>query len=74
MTTITTRIPDELDNTLSILAKEIDRPKGYIIRRALEMYIEEKADLLLALSRIEKGKETISLEEIEKKYNLENVV
>jgi RHH-type rel operon transcriptional repressor/antitoxin RelB len=72
MITITTRIPDELDNTLSILANEVDRPKGYIVRRALEMYIEEQADLLIALSRIEKDEKTISLEEIEKKYDLED--
>jgi len=72
MATITTRIPDELNRTLSVLAKETDRKKGYLIRRAIETYIEEKSDLLLALSRIEKGEETISLESIEKKYDLED--
>lgn len=72
MTVITTRIPDELDKTLSVIAKEIDRPKGYIIRKALEEYIEDKADLLLALARIEKAEETISLAEIEKKYGLDD--
>jgi predicted DNA-binding protein len=72
MTVITARIPDVLDNTLSSIAKEIDRPKGYIIRKAIESYIEEKADILLALSRIEKGEETISLSEMKEKYDLGN--
>lgn len=72
MTVITTRIPDDLNELLSRVAKEIERPKGYIIRKALESYIEEKADLLLALSRLEKGEETITLAELEKKYDLGN--
>ncbi|MCX4079989.1 antitoxin of toxin-antitoxin stability system [Rickettsia rhipicephali] len=73
MTVITTRISNELDIILSNVAKEIDRPKGYIIiRKAIESYIEEKADLLIALSRIEKGEEVISLEDIKKKYGLED--
>ncbi len=53
MTVITTRISNELDIILSNVVKEIDRPKGYIIRKAIESYIEEKADLLIALSCIE---------------------
>jgi RHH-type rel operon transcriptional repressor/antitoxin RelB len=72
MTVITTRIPDELDGVLSNIAKELDRSKGYIIRKAIENYIEEKADLLLALSRIERGEETISLAEIKDRYGLED--
>ncbi|MFP3121082.1 antitoxin of toxin-antitoxin stability system [Rickettsia sp. R2] len=72
MTVITTRISNELDIILSNVAKEIDRPKGYIIRKAIESYIEEKADLLIALSRIEKREEVISLEDIKKKYGLED--
>lgn len=72
MTTITARISEELDQCLSMLAKETDRNKGYIIRKAIENYIEEKADLLIALSRIEKNEETISIDELRKKYDLED--
>ncbi|WP_341787692.1 antitoxin of toxin-antitoxin stability system [Rickettsia endosymbiont of Cantharis rufa] len=35
-------------------------------------YTEEKADLLIALSRIEREKEVILLEDIKKKYSLED--
>jgi predicted DNA-binding protein len=72
MTTITARIPDELDKSLSMLAQETERNKAYIIRKAIENYIEEKADILIALSRIEKNEKTISIEEIKKKYVLED--
>jgi RHH-type transcriptional regulator, rel operon repressor / antitoxin RelB len=72
MTIITARIPEKLDQALSSLAREIDRPKGYIMRKALENYIEEKLDLLIAIARIEKGDETISLSEIKEKYDLED--
>ncbi|WP_016917494.1 DUF6290 family protein [Rickettsia honei] len=72
MTVITTRISNELDIILSNVVKEIDRPKGYIIRKAIESYIEEKADLLIALSCIEKREEVISLDDIKKKYGLED--
>ena len=70
MATITARIPEELNNILNIVSSETDRNKGYIIKKALENYLEEKADILIALSRIEKGESTISLDEIEKKYDL----
>ncbi len=72
MTTITARISEELDQNLSILAKETDRNKGYIIRKAIENYIEEKADILIALSRIEKNEDSISIKELKKKYDLES--
>ena len=51
-------------------SSEIHHPKAYIIQHALENYLEEKSDLLIAMSRIEKGEETISLDEIDKKYNI----
>ena len=70
MATITARIPEELNNILNIVSSETDRNKGYIIKKALENYLEEKADILIALARIEKGESTISLDEIEKKYAL----
>ena len=72
MATITARISDELNENLSALASETHRNKGYIIKKALENYIEEKSDILIALSRIEKEEEVISLDKIEKKYDLES--
>lgn len=72
MTVITTRISNALDIILSNVVKEIDRPKGYIIRKAIESYIAEKADLLIAVSCVETREEVISLEDIKNKYGLED--
>ena len=72
MHTVTTKIPDSLHNALSELANETHRPRGYIMQRAIENYLEEKADMLIALARIERGEETISLEDLQKKYDLED--
>ncbi|NRB10821.1 MAG: ribbon-helix-helix protein, CopG family [Rickettsiaceae bacterium] len=72
MTIITARIPKSLNESLNELAHETSRTKGYIVQRAIENYLEEKADILIALSRIEKGDTIITLEEIEKKYGLED--
>lgn len=72
MHVITARISDEVNNLLSELAQEIVRPKGYIIRKAIEEYLENKSDLLLALARIENSEDSIDLEEVKKKYGLED--
>lgn len=72
MHTVTTKIPDNLNTALAELANEIHRSKGYIVQRAIENYLEEKSDILVALARIERGEETISLDELQKKYDLED--
>jgi predicted DNA-binding protein len=48
---ITVRIPDELDRALEQHAKDLDRNKSYIIRKAAELYLREYADYLIALER-----------------------
>jgi len=48
---ITVRIPDELDRALEQHAKDLDRNKSYIIRKATELYLQEYADYQIALER-----------------------
>ena len=72
MATVTTRITNNVNNQLSQLANETDRKKGDIIRKAIENYLNEKSDILIAMARIERGEETISLEDLEDKYGLED--
>ena len=49
---ISIRIPDELAGQLDGVAKETDRPRSYIIQKALESYLEDIADLQIALDRL----------------------
>lgn len=72
MHTVTTKLSDNLHSILSELSNETNRSRGYIMQRALENYLEEKSDILIALSRLERGEETITLEELKKKYDLES--
>ena len=46
------RLPGELAKKLQSVCAEIDRPKSFIIRKALEQYIEEFSDYQIALDRL----------------------
>lgn len=70
---MTIRLPEELEKRLTQLAQETHRTKSYYVKRAIEEFLEDQEDYLIALTRmerIEKGIEkTIPFEEILKKYN-----
>lgn len=51
-TAISLRLPDELADILDSIARETDRPRSYIIQKAIESYIEDHADLQIALDRL----------------------
>lgn len=46
------RLPDDVSKKLDRLAKSLDRPKTYIITKALKEYLEEYEDYLVALNRL----------------------
>lgn len=74
--TITVRLPDDLQHRLDHLALQTGRAKSYYVKAALESYMEDLEDILLAnavLERVRAGKEKVySLEEVERELNLEN--
>jgi len=51
-TAISVRLPEKLANALEQISKETERPKSFHIQKALEMYFEERADLHIALDRL----------------------
>ena len=62
---VTMRLPKELASELDRIADIIDRPKSYLIRKALEEYLEEYEDYLIALNRWnDKDDEVISSDEL----------
>jgi RHH-type rel operon transcriptional repressor/antitoxin RelB len=70
-TAISVRIPKDLANQLASIAKETERPRSFIIQKALESYIEDFADLQIALDRLhDKGDEIISSNEMRKSLGL----
>ncbi len=51
-TPISVRLPDELAERLNNVAMETERPRSFIIQKALESYLEDYADLQVALDRL----------------------
>lgn len=71
MTTMSLRLPMQLDNKLKNLSKEIDRSKTYIMINALEEYLKDYEDYLIAVNRLhDKNDEILSLKEFRKKFNV----
>lgn len=51
-TAISVRLPENLATQLDGIAKETERSRSFIIQKALESYIEDFADLQIALDRL----------------------
>jgi len=49
---ISVRLPQEIVRALDDLAKTTERPKTFLIRKALESYLAEYADYQIALERL----------------------
>ena len=70
-TAISVRLPKALANQLDSIAKETERPRSYIIQKALESYIEDYADLQVALDRLhDKTDPVVSSKELRKSLGL----
>ena len=70
-TAISVRLPKELSEQLESIAKETERPRSFIIQKALEYYIEDYADLQVALDRLhDKTDPIVSGKELRKSLGL----
>ncbi len=70
-TAISVRLPKELADQLDSIAKETERPRSYIIQKALESYIDDYADLQVALDRLhDKTDAIVSSKELRKSLGL----
>ncbi len=62
------RLPDEIHEQLEDIAEDTDRSKSYLIKKAIEQYLEEYADYQLAFDRLNnKDDEIISSDEMRKR-------
>ena len=70
-TAISVRLPKKLADQLDDIAKETERPRSFIIQKALESYIEDFADLQIALDRLhDKSDAIISGKELRESLGL----
>jgi RHH-type rel operon transcriptional repressor/antitoxin RelB len=69
--TVSIRLPDELTKNLDDIAKETERPRSFHIQKAIETYIEDFADLRIAIDRLRNPKdEVISSKELRKSLGI----
>ena len=70
-TAVSVRLPKVLAEQLDSIAKETERPRSYIIQKALESYMEDYADLQVALDRLhDKTDPVISGKDLRKSLGL----
>jgi RHH-type rel operon transcriptional repressor/antitoxin RelB len=68
------RLGARLEERLERLAKRTGRPKSLYIRRAVEEYLDEQEDYLIALQRLEENLPSVPLEKVLDELNLRNQV
>ena len=68
---ISLRLPDKLAKELDIVSKETERSKSFHIQKAVEQYLADRADLQIALDRLNDTTDPIiSIEDMRKKLAL----
>ena len=66
------RLEPEMEDKLTRLAKETGRSKSYYVKQAIENYLEDREDYLLALSVLERDETRKSIQEVRKELGLED--
>lgn len=67
---LTVRLDPELAARLDELAEATGRSKSHYVRQALEEFLEDRADYLLAISLLEKNDPTIGLDELRRELGI----
>ena len=69
---IAVRLPQELEMKLEKVSEETHRSKSYYIRKALENFLEDREDYLLAIARLEENNPRMPYEKIRKELGLDD--
>lgn len=76
MSVITARIPDTLNKALTEVAKSMERPKSFIVLKAIQNYVlelqEDIEDYNDAMKILAENNKSISWEEVMRDCGLEN--
>ncbi len=64
------RLPADLEKRLEELAKKTGRSKSYYARLAIEEFLQDQEDYLLAISRLEKELPGIPIDEVKRRLGL----
>jgi RHH-type rel operon transcriptional repressor/antitoxin RelB len=70
---ISLRLPENIVAQLEDVASTIDRSKSFLIKKAIEQYLEEYSDYLIALDRLhDKDDKIITSKEMRKLLDSKN--
>ena len=58
-TAVSIRLPDIIAKELGHIAKETERPRSFHVQKALESYIDDFADVQIALDRLRDQKDSV---------------
>lgn len=70
--TLSFKAPKTLAKRIEELAGKLKRDKSFIIRKAIEDFLEEQSDYQIAIARLAESGQKKSLEEIAKELGLES--
>ena len=65
------RLESSVEDRLNRLANETGRSKSYYVKQAIELFLEDREDYLLALSVLEKEEPRKSIADVRKELGLE---
>lgn len=65
------RLDSETETRLTHLSRETGRSKSYYVKQAIEDFLEDREDYLLALSVLERNEPRKSLAKVRKELGLE---
>lgn len=65
------RLESSIEDRLNRLSNETGRSKSYYVKQAIEVFLEDREDYLLALSVLEKEEPRKSIADVRKELGLE---
>jgi RHH-type transcriptional regulator, rel operon repressor / antitoxin RelB len=71
MAMLTLRLHPRMEKRLSRLSKRTGRPKSYYAKKAIEEFLDEQEDYLIAVARLEENLPSIPMAEVVKRLGLE---
>lgn len=69
---LSVRIKEALEERLAELTNKTHRSKSYYVERALEQFLDEYEEYLIALSKLEEEGPNVSLDEVKKQLGLDD--
>lgn len=66
------RLPESLESRLSRLSINTGRSKSFYVRKAIEQFLEDEEDYLLAIQRLEEKNKRIPYDEVRRLIELED--